>query len=570
MPHANAAPISLSCEYKENPLGIEMPLPRLSWKLPPGQRGQLQTAYQVLVASSEEKVNADTGDLWDSGKVESDQSILVPYAGKKLSSRDRAWWKVRVWDRNGEVSAYSAPAWWETGLLSPADWQAQWITLPGADHTEPGPAPYLRRVFTIDKPIRQARVYASAHGLYRLFVNGELASDDRFLPGWTEYNKRVQYQTFDITELLTQGRNAAGMIVGDGWYVGPLGWTDRYMRYGNRPAALAQIEIEYADGSRETIASDSSWKASTGPVLANGLFAGETYDARLEIPGWNRVAFDDTAWAAAQIEPLGDIPLVASAGPAVRVFEELPARSVSEPQPGVFIFDIGQNMVGWVRLKVAGNPGETITLRHAEMLNPDGTLYTENLRTAKATDRYTLSSGGEETYEPIFTFHGFRYVEVTGCSTKPELGAVTGIVAHSATPVTGLFECSSPLLNQLQHNIVWGQKGNFLEVPTDCPQRDERLGWMGDAQIFVRTACFNMDTAAFFTKWMVDVEDAQSEEGGFADVSPRIVDLSDGAPAWGDAGVIVVDRQGRLGHARSSAHMSCAWSDEFGKIWSDI
>jgi alpha-L-rhamnosidase len=532
-------PTTLRCEYRENPLGLEVARPRLTWILQASGRNQRQSAYQILVASSEEKLNSGVGDLWDSGKVESDQSTQVAYAGPPLPSRARAWWKVRVWDATGNESAYSAPAWWEMGMLNSSDWKGQWISLPVDPPLQNGPSPHLRRVFSLDKPIKTARAYASAKGLYKLYLNGRLATSDRFLPGWTDYNKRVQYQTYDITDLLTQGQNAAGVLVGDGWYGGPLGWTDRITSYGTHPEALVQIEIEYADGSHETIATDSAWKVATGPILTSTLFLGETYDARLEMPGWNTAQFDDTSWQSAHAEPLGDLPLTASCTDAVRTYEELPALSVSEPTPGVYIFDLGQNMVGWVRLKINGGAGQAITLRFAEMLNPDGTLYTENLRSAQATDSYILNGKGEEIYEPTFTFHGFRYVELTGCTAPPTPSTITGIVAHSALAVSGTFECSNALLNQLQHNIVWGQKGNFLEVPTDCPQRDERLGWMGDAQIFVRTACFNYDVASFFTKWMVDVEDAQSEEGGFSDVSPRIVDYSDGAPAWGDAGVIV-------------------------------
>ncbi|HEX5322638.1 MAG TPA: glycoside hydrolase family 78 protein [Capsulimonadaceae bacterium] len=539
MSDSTVPPIDLCCEYRQNPLGIDADKPRLSWKLATEGRAQRQTAYHILVASNEANLRQNTGDLWDSGKVLSDQSIHIAYAGKPLASRTHACWKAKIWDEDGRESDFSAPAWWEMGLLAPSDWSAQWISLQGASRTESGPCPFLRQAFTVGEPVRQARAYASALGVYELSLNGNRVSQDCLLPGWTDYNKRVQYQTFDVTDLIKPGENAAGLTVGDGWYCGPLGWENRFETYGAPPQALAQMEIEYADGTRETIVTDSSWKAGTGPILSSSLMKGETYDARLEMPGWDKAGFDDSAWLPAQVEPIGKVPLVASAMAAVKAIEELPARSVSEPQAGVYIFDIGQNMVGWVRLKIAGEAGQTITLRHAEMLNPDGTLYTENLRSAKATDQYTLRGEGEEVYEPKFTFHGFRYVEMTGCTARPDPSTITGIVAHTALAASGKFECSHPLLNQLQKNIVWGQRGNFLEVPTDCPQRDERLGWMGDAQIFVRTGCFNMDSSAFFTKWMVDVEDAQSAEGGFSDVSPRIVDNSDGAPAWGDAGVIV-------------------------------
>lgn len=534
-----ARPACLRCEYRENPLGITAATPRFSWILTPAARGERQRAYQILVASTAENLAAGIGDLWDSGKVKSDQSIQVLYAGAPLRSRRRAWWSVRVWDKDEVESQFSEPAWFEMGLLTNSDWQAQWVSLGEESPIINGPCPYLRREFTLARPIRTARAYASALGLYQLFLNGRKATEDCFLPGWTDYKKRVQFQTFDIAADLAQGPNAVGMVLGDGWYRGPLGWAPT-CRYGDRPEGLLQIEIEYEDGARETIASDSSWKAAAGPIRTSTLYNGETYDARLEMPGWASAGFDDHAWKHAEAWQVGDIPLlVASASPPVRKTQELPAKTVAEPSPGAFVFDLGQNMVGWARLKVSGRAGQQITLRFAEILNPDGTIYITNLRKAECTDRYILRGGGTETYEPSFTFHGFRYVEVTGLETPPMLDAVTGIVTHSDLPVSGSFECSSALLNQLQKNIVWGQRGNFLDVPTDCPQRDERLGWMGDAQIFVRTGCFNMDSAGFYTKWVQDVVDAQSAEGGFPDVAPRIVDFSDGAPAWGDAGVIV-------------------------------
>lgn len=531
-------PTALRCEYQENPLGIDTRSPRFSWQLAPLLRGQRQSAYRILVASSEEKLRAGQGDLWDSGKVDSDQSVLVPYDGAALESRRRAWWKVRIWDKDGQESPDSPPAWFEMGLLDKADWQAQWISLPNPPDRN-GPCPHLRREFALCQPVRKARAYASALGLYELFVNGKAVTEDRFLPGWTDYNKRAQYQTFDITALLIDGGNALGMILADGWYCGPLGFKAQVTSYADHPEGLVQIEIEYADGSRETLISDPSWKAATGPILTSTLYNGETYDSRLAMPRWAEAGFDDHAWAPALARPIGDIALSACPAPPVRAVEELAPISLAEPEPGAFVFDLGQNMVGWARLKWEGRAGETITLRFAEMLNPDGTIYTTNLRGAEATDRYTFAEDGVAHYEPRFTFHGFRYVEMTGCDRFPTKDAITGIVAHSDLPITGAFECSSPLLNQLQKNILWGQRGNFLDVPTDCPQRDERLGWMGDAQVFARTACFNMDTAAFFTKWLRDVVDAQSAKGGFPDVAPRIVDFSDGAPAWGDAGVIV-------------------------------
>ena len=380
-----------------------------------------------------------------------------------------------------------------------------------------------------------------------------------FRPGWTDYNKRIQYQTYDVTRLLQNGPNALGVVLGDGWYSGHVGLTGGN-NYGSQPRALVQMQITYADGTRETVLSDGSWKAATGPILSDDLLMGETYDARKELAGWNMPGYNDGAWQAAQALSMDDKALnerkqaaspsaqnaafsppllVSQPDQSVQVVDELKPRSVMQKPDGAYVFDLGQNMVGWARLRVHAEAGTTIRARFAEMLNPDGTIYTTNLRGAKATDYYTCRGDKEEVWEPSFTFHGFRYVELTGLKSKPDLNAVTGVVITSAAPETGTFTCSSPLVNQLQHNILWGQHGNYLEVPTDCPQRDERLGWMGDAQIFVRTACFNNDIAAFMTKWTQDVVDAQSPEGGFSDVTPRMGDPADGAPAWGDAGVIV-------------------------------
>lgn len=539
---------NLRCEYEVNPIGIDVLTPRLSWELGSDQRSQRQTAYHILVASTEDNLRKNQGDLWDSGKVASDQSVHIPYSGKPLSSRQTCYWKVRVWDREGKVSDWSKPAYWEMGLLQPSDWKAQWIGfLGGKNPSDPGvgemgPCPYLRRSFSLSKPVKRARFYATALGLYELRLNGKKVGDHIFPPGWTDYRKRVMYQTYDVTSLLKPGENAIGVILGDGWYAGFVGLGGRN-RYGKFPLFFGQLEIEYTDASTEVITSDHSWKGSYGPILHSDMLMGETYDARREIPNWDQPGFNDTTWESALVVRPEDqgIPspqLVAQVGPPVRKTMELKTKKVTEPSPGVFIFDLGQNMVGWARLKVKGPKGTEVTLRFAEMLNPDGTLYTANYRGAKCTDKYILKGDSEEAYEPRFTFRGFRYVEVTGYPGKPGPEAITGIVVHSDTPLTGKFECSNPLLNQLHHNILWGQRGNFLSVPTDCPQRDERLGWTGDAQIFARTAAFNMEVASFFTKWMIDLEDAQSPNGAFPDVAPRVA-AGEGTPAWGDAGVVI-------------------------------
>src|SRR5215216_3314010 len=554
-------PVGLRCEYRVDPLGIDERAPRLSWALESEGRGQVQSAYRILVARSEEDLESEENLLWDSGRVESGRSVGVEYEGEALRSGSRCVWKVRVWDGEGLPSSYGGPAAFEMGLLERSDWKGGWISLgsgPDEDFEPPTgdeydeladgltPSPYLRKEFSLDRPVRKARLYATARGIYELSINGKKVGEDVLAPGWTDYDRRVQYQAYDATPLLAEGPNVLGAVLGDGWYSGFFGFDPkrRGALYGPRPQLLAQLHVEYEDGTRESIATDRSWRCSTGPILCSDLLMGESYDARKEMPGWSAPGFDDSAWYVVKAEEIGDAKLVAQPDESIRVTEELEAKTVTEPEEGVYVFDMGKNMVGWVRLKVEGEAGTEITLRHAEALNPDGTLYTTNLRAAGATDRYVLKGEGEEVYEPRFTFHGFRYVEVTGFPGEPPLGAVTGRVVHSATPPTGSFECSNQMVNELQENIVWGQRGNFLSVPTDCPQRDERLGWMGDAQVFVRTASFNMDVAAFFEKWMSDVEDAQSPEGAFPDVAPLFGDRSEaflkkGSPAWGDAGVIV-------------------------------
>src|ERR671912_684695 len=561
MVQSELRPVALKCEYRVAPLGIGEKSPRLSWTLESEERAQLQSAFRILVAASERDLAAEEDLLWDSGRVESDRTIGVEYEGEALRSGSQCVWKVRVWDGANNPSPYGGPAVFEMGLLEKSDWEGAWISAgkgPAGDMEPPSgdeyddlanglaPRPYLRRGFPLEKTVRRARLYATARGVYELYVNGTRVGKDVLAPGWTDYHRRVQYQAYDVTPLLAEGQNALGAVLGDGWFAGFVGFDPKHKGalYGPRPQLLAQLNVEYEDGTTESLATEGSWRCSTGPILFSDLLMGESYDARSEIPGWAEPGFDDSGWYGVEAEEIGDTNLVAQPDKGIRVTEELEAKTVTEPESGRYVFDLGRNMVGWVRLKVEGEAGTKVTLRPAEPLTPDGTIYTENLRSARQTDTYTLKGGGEEIYEPRFTFHGFRYVEVTGYPDELRPGALTGCVVHSATPPSGSFECSSSLINELQENIVWGQRGNFLSVPTDCPQRDERLGWMGDAQVFVRTASFNMDVATFFEKWMVDVEDAQSPEGAFPDVAPLLtgsglIDLRWGAPAWGDAGVIV-------------------------------
>lgn len=529
----------LRCEYMRSPLGLDVRRPRLFWQLSDRRRGVTQTAYHVLVAASPGVLSKDQGDLWDSGKVVSGRCAHVEYGGAPLTSRLRCYYKVRVWDQDGYPSRWSAPTWWEMGLLTDAEWRAQWIGLPPENPTRSSPSPFLRKSFRIAKPVQSARLYATARGLYLAFVNGRRAGDDLFRPGWTEYGTRLQYQTCDITSALVVGENVLGAILGDGWYCGHVGWFPRN-RYGAYPEFLAQWAIVFEDGTREEGGTDASWKASWGPIRASDIMMGETYDARLEMPGWAEPGFDGRRWTPVRVNPRDRVALIAQYGPGVRRTQAIAPVRQTEPCPKVYVYDLGQNIAGWARLRVRGPRGVTITVRHAEVLNPDGTLYTANLRKAKSTETYTLKGGGLETFEPHFTYHGFRYVELTGCAAPPGRNAVTGIVAHSDVERSGRFACSHRLVRRLQQNIVWSQRGNFLEVPADCPQRDERLGWTGDAQLFARTACFNYGVAAFYTRWLEDLAIGQTEEGIYPEYVPAVSRMhSYGMPGWGDAGIVI-------------------------------
>ena len=409
------------------------------------------------------------------------------------------------------------------------------VSIPDDGRSAEGKLHYLRKSFGIAKPVAKARLFATALGLYEMDLNGRRVGDIVFAPEWTDYAKRVRYQVYDVTALLAQGDNVLAGLVGPGWYCGHIG-LGGFHTYGKSPAMLAQLEVTFRDGSTAVIVSDNSWKAAPSPILSSDFMKGENYDARLEVKGWNVAGTDDHGWQAAKVREEHPRALESQVTSPVRTICDIPAKAITEPKPGHWTFDLGQNMVGFVRLKLSAPAGTQLTLRHAEVLNPDGTLYTTNLRSASSIDTYVCKGGGEEIYQPHFTFHGFRYVELTGIPAKPALDAVTGVVVASDTRPTGRFACSDPRVNQLYSNITWGQRGNYLSVPTDCPQRDERLGWMGDAQVFVRTATYNADVAPFFSKWLVDVDDAQ-RDGAFTDVSPGS-SCGAGTPAWADAGVI--------------------------------
>lgn len=533
-------PAELKCEMLAAPLGIDVPQPRLSWWLQGDGTDRAQTAYRLLVASSSEHLARDEGDLWDSGAVVSRDQLLVPYNGAPLASRQRCHWKVMVWDEARRPGAWSEPGVWEMGLLERADWQAQWIELEfWSLKDEPGPSPFVRTAFHLPAGVRRARLYASALGVYEARLNGQRVGDALLAPGWTDYRVRVAYQTYDVTDLVREGDNVLGAMLGDGWYAGYIGFRGERRHYGPRPRFLAQLEIDLANGERVVVGSTGAWnvwRGAFGPLRMSDFLMGETYDAREELQGWDTPGYDAAAWKPV-VPVVWPTALVADLAPPVRRLAELPAVTVEARADGTRVFDFGQNMVGWVRATVRGAPGDEIRFRFAEMLDAQGNLYTENLRFARCTDTYTCRGTDEAVFEPHFTFHGFRYVEVTGADLA--LNDLVGVVIGSDTPWVGTFSCSDADVNRLHSNITWGQRGNFLSVPTDCPQRDERLGWLGDAQVFAPTAALNADVGAFFAKWLRDVRDAQSPAGAFPDVAPRTVTFAEGAPAWGDAGVIL-------------------------------
>ncbi|HSW47433.1 MAG TPA: glycoside hydrolase family 78 protein [Phycisphaerae bacterium] len=691
------APQQPRCEYQANPLGIDTLKPRLSWLVNDDRRGAAQSACQIVV-STDPKLADAAAVVWDTGKVNSDASVHVEYAGKPPESGKRYYWKVRTWDGDGQASEYSEPAWFEMGLLKADDWTARWIQpveqrdklpelpwgrwiwnneaegddtsaffravfnipvdatiskawlrmtaddsfiamlngqkaldgnrwdvvrrvdvagriSPGRNvlavkaHNAKGPAgliftlrieladgktidllsgpeirsqakggqnwmqsdledstwppsrvigPYgcepwkqvaespgrlrsqfVRKTFQAKGGISRATLHSTGLGLYELHINGRRVGDDVFAPGWTKYEDRIQYQTRDVTGLLCEGDNAIAAVLGNGWWAGELGWMPQAEQNARSLMLLAQLRIEYADGSSQIVATDSTWKSHPSPVTRDSFYHGETHDARLEINGWDQPTLDDKQWAVVTETTSPTKLLCAQRDEPIRVTQEIKVEQISEPAKNVFIYDFGQNASGRVRLKIKGEPGTKIRLRFGEVLNPDGTLYRDNYRSAEATDYYICRGGGDETWEPIFTYRGFRFCEVTGWPGTPDRDAVVFRVLHSDARPAGMFECSHWLINRIQHCILWGQRSNMHSVPTDCPQRDERLGWMGDAQVFSPTACWNMNMASFFTKWMRDILDSQAPDGAVTDVAPSVVVKGPAAPAWGDAVIVI-------------------------------
>ncbi len=535
---AKTIPVQLKCEYHLNPIGIDVTSPRLSWQIVTDRSGYLQSAFEIKVSSSEAGLKNTKNLIWSSGKVASDQSVNVEYTGAGLQPMQRYFWQVRVWDNDGKPSDWSAPAFWEMGMLQPSQWSASWITSPSEkDNAAAQPAHFFRKEFATAKPIQSARLYITSLGLYEAYINGKRVGDELFTPGWTSYKKRVQYQTYDVTSLVGAS-NTIGAIVGDGWYRGFIGFSGQRSYYGTKSALLAQLRIVYTDGTESVVASGSDWKTATGPILESDIYNGEIYDARLEMGDWCKPGFDDAKWVSVATYQYPKENIVAPQGDPVKAIEEIKPVKVFRTPKNELVLDMGQNLVGWVKIKLSGKAGDKVTLKYAEVLDKAGNFYIDNLRAAKATDIYTLKGGGEEVYQPRFTFHGFRYVMVEGVE-QIAAEQVIGVVIHSEMAPTGTFSCSNELINQLQHNIQWGQKGNFLDVPTDCPQRDERLGWTGDAQVFSMTAAFNFDVAAFYTKWMKDLSLDQAANGSVPYVIPDVLNGAGASTAWADVAVIV-------------------------------
>jgi alpha-L-rhamnosidase len=717
--------ISLKCDSLVEPLGIDTPEPLLSWQLQDKAWGARQTAYEIFVSSKPSTSENLKADIWDSGRIASEQSINVPYAGPALEAERRYYWRVRVWDKNGEPYSLSDASWWETGLLAPANWKAKWIgyeekelhsireagaiwitnavvpnymtrgdtnhdfrfafpllksvkravlyatgqdtvaawvngtqvleaqrltpwkqmpwksyvskdvtaqlhqgqnliaigithydvqnrrnasvetqfpmsmclyllmgdgsvqvltsaspgwkaamnasedwyakqfndsswnsaepfspkgTLMGdGDVGNPiptGPVVILRHDFEESKPIVSARLYATALGAYKFHINGKVVGDQILAPGWMDFRQHVPYQVYDVTAQLKPGKNAIATFLAPGWYSTPLMWFRQTNNYGNTPPAVkAQLRIEHADGSVEWINTDESWKAGISPILSAEIYDGETYDARRVQPGWDTASFSDVKWHSANLVSPHEPEIIAQYFQPIREEKVLTAKSITSPSPGVYVYDFGQNLSGVPRLRVKGRRGDDIKIRFAEVLNPDGSMYVENLRTAKATDHFILAGekeSGVEEYQPQFTFHGFRYIEISGLAAKPDLDTVKTVVFHTDAPFTTKFRSGDPMVNQLWSNIQWGQRSNFIGVPTDCPQRDERLGWAADAQVFWRTAAYNMDLNSFTQKFAADLRGTQVGTTMYGIFAPGTNSPNPGFGAgWSDAGVII-------------------------------
>jgi alpha-L-rhamnosidase len=557
----------LRVEYLENPIGLDSPTPRFFWQYElddESKKEEMQIAYQIFVSTSLEDLQKNRGSCWDSGRIESDQSIQISYQGLDLQTHQKYYWKVITWDNSGNkhdsLKTYGV-SFWQAGIMNRQDWHASWIGIEKESFItinvknqvngqienilQSPPCPLLRKEFECEKPIAQALIYASALGEYELRLNGMRVGDRYLTPEWTDYAKRVFYQTFDVTAQIKEGTNAIGGVIGDGWYMGLLGPGDkiRQHHYGENRRLFCQLVLFYQDGSIEEINTDDSWKLyEDGPIRAADHFLGETIDFSKELKGWDLPNYSENGWKSVFIDKVCTVNLVAQKNEPVQFFKDITPIEIFQAKNKSYLVNMGQNMVGWVELHLNGKKGQKITIRHGEMLEKGNSLYTENLRIATQTDTYLLSEDKPYILHPHFTFHGFQYIEISGLSEPPTKDMIIGKAFSSNPPVTGTFECSNPMLNKLWQNILWTQRDNMHTIPTDCPQRNERMGWMGDAQVFAQTGIYNMDMAAFFNKFTVDMRDAQGEDGQFTDFSPHPFSSKiqfSFSPGWADCGIIV-------------------------------
>lgn len=528
-----------TCNNLTNPIGIGSSIsPLLSWKIRSSERNILQNAYEIWVSADEHTLKTGKNLAWNSGKINSGQSIQVSYKGSQLISNHKYYWKIRVWDNKGNISGWSEAAYFQTGLLSPDDWKAKWI-IPGYDEDASyRPCPLFRKDFSTVKNIKSATIYITSHGMYEAYLNGKRIGNALLAPGWTSYNKRLQYQAYDVTQLLQKGSNTIGAMLGNGWYRGVLAWENNGNLYGKDIALLLQLNITYNNGTTEIIKTDESWKSTTGEIVYSQIYNGETIDARKQKEGWLNSNYNASEWYNAKEADFPKDKLVATLNEPVIQHEIFKPVKIFTSPAGEKIIDFGQNLVGWVQLKVKGKAGDSIVLSHAEVLDKNGNFYTANLRLAKAQDKYILKGEGEEVFHPHFTWQGFRYVKVEGYNGAIDESNFEAVAIYSNMEPTGTFTTSNELINQLQHNIQWGLRGNFLDVPTDCPQRDERLGWTGDAQVFSKTAAFNMNVDNFFTKWLQDLK-ADQINGLVPHVIPNILGNGGNSAGWADVATIV-------------------------------
>lgn len=518
---------NLQCEMLNNPEGIDVLQPRLSWQIDANVNDVKQTAYQIIVASTHENLNANTADLWDSGKVTSNESVNIIYNGKTLENRQNAFWKVKIWTNKGEIQ--SEKAFFSMGILNYADWKStRWI---GYEKASPGDsisqysrlsARYLRKEINLKKQVKSAKVYLMGLGMYELYINGNKIGNQVLAPVPTDYTKNVKYNVFDVTSQLKEGKNMLGTILGNGrFFTMRQDYKPYKIKTFGYPKMALQLFVEYTDGSKDVIRTDDTWKVTTnGPILSNNEYDGEDYDARKELKNWNTVNYDDKNWLKAEYvqEPGGFYE--AQMTPNMKVMGEVKPISMKKTPRGTYILDMGQNMVGWLQLKVKGKSGDKITLKFAESLQADGSLYVENLRDARTTDHYILKGEGEEIWEPKFIFHGFRFVEVTGFPSKPTLDNFVGKVVYDDIKTTGTFESSDATMNQIFKNAYWGIRGNYKGMPIDCPQRNERQPWLGDRTTGAYGESFIFDNQTLYAKWLDDIKNAQTADGGIPDVAP--------------------------------------------------